>query len=77
MKRFYCGECSGRLGVHISQGQLLNIAINTLDQELEQDIGIHINTESKAPWLEIPENSEQYRQFLPDMAEKLRRILHK
>ena len=76
VKRFYCGECSGRLGVHISQGQLINIAINTLDQELEHDIGIHINTESKAPWLEIPENSEQYRQFPPDMAEQLRRILH-
>ena len=76
VKRFYCGECGGRLGVHISQGQLLNIAINTLDQELEYDIGIHINTESKAPWLEIPENSEQHPQSPPDMAEQLQRILH-
>ena len=49
VKRFYCGECGGRLGVHISHDQLLNIAISTLDQELEYDIGIHINTESKAP----------------------------
>ena len=76
VKRFYCGECGGRLGVHISQDQLLNIAINTLDQELEYDIGIHINTESKAPWLKIPEHSEQYREFPPDISEQLRRIVH-
>ena len=76
VKRFYCGECGGRLGVYISQDQLLNIAINTLDQELDHDIGIHINTQSKAPWIDIPEHSEQHQQFPPDMADQLHRLLH-
>ena len=76
MKRFYCGECGGRLGVYISQDQLLNIAINTLDQELDHDIGSHINTESKAPFFDIPEHSEQHQQFPPDMADQLNKLLH-
>ena len=54
----------------------MNIAINTLDDELDEDAGIHINIESKAPWLSIPENAEQYTQFPPDMAEQIQKILH-
>ena len=46
-----------------------NIAINTLDQELEYDIGIHINTESKRPGLRFPKilnNTENFLQTWPN-----------
>jgi hypothetical protein len=55
---------------------LINIAINTLDQEPHEDIGIHINVESKTPWDEIPEGRDQHNAFSPDMLTHLRALMH-
>ena len=55
---------------------LINIAINTLDQEPPTDIGVHINVESKAPWDEIPEGRDQHNALPPDMLTRLRALMH-
>ena len=55
---------------------LINIAINTLDQEPQQDIGVHINVESKAPWDQIPEGREQHEAFPPNMLSQLQALMH-
>ena len=76
VSRFYCGECGGRLGVYIDKDTLMNVAINTLDDEPNEDSGVHINVESKAPWYSIPASAEQHAQFPPDMSEQIKKILH-
>jgi len=55
---------------------LIDIANNTLDQEPPEDIGVHINVESKAPWDEIPEDRDQHDAFPPDMLTHLRALMH-
>ncbi len=68
--------CGGRLSVYIDKDTLMNVAINTLDDEPNEDSGVHINVESKAPWYSIPASVEQHAQFPPDMSEQIKKILH-
>ena len=74
--RCFCGTCGGRLYIRLPMPGLINIAINTLDQEPDEDIGVHINVESKAPWDEIPEGRDQHNALPPDMLTHLRALMH-
>ena len=71
-----CGTCGGRLYIRLPVPGLINVAINTLDQEPHEDVGVHINVESKAPWDEIPEGREQYTTIPPDMLTQLQALMH-
>ena len=70
--RCFCATCGGRLYIRLPTPGL----INTLDQEPQQDIGVHINVESKAPWDEIPEGREQHEAFPPNMLSQLQALMH-
>ena len=74
--RCFCGTCGGRLYIRLPVPGLINVAINTLDQEPHEDGGGHINVESKAPWDEIPEGREQYTTIPPDMLTQLQALMH-
>ena len=74
--RCFCATCGGRLYIRLPMPGLINIAINPLDQEPQQDIGVHINVESKAPWDEIPEGREQHEAFPPNMLSQLQALMH-
>ena len=74
--RCFCGTCGGRLYIRLPVPGLINVAINTLDQEPHEDVGVHINVESKAPWDEIPEGREQYTTIPPDMLIQLQALMH-
>ena len=74
--RCFCGTCGGRLYIRLPVPGLINVAINTLDQEPQEDVGVHINVESKAPWDEIPEGREQYTTIPPDMLTQLQALMH-
>ena len=74
--RCFCGTCGGRLYIRLPVPGLINVAINTLDQEPQEDVGGHINVESKAPWDEIPEGREQYTTIPPDMLTQLQALMH-
>ena len=74
--RCFCGTCGGRLYIRLPVPGLINVAINTLDQEPQEDVGVHINVESKAPWDEIPEGREQYTTIPPDMLIQLQALMH-
>ena len=74
--RCFCGTCGGRLYIRLPVPGLINVAINTLDQEPQKDVGVHINVESKAPWDEIPEGREQYTTIPPDMLTQLQALMH-
>ena len=74
--RCFCGTCGGRLYIRLPVPGLINVAINTLDQEPHEDVGVHINVEAKAPWDEIPEGREQYTTIPPDMLTQLQALMH-
>ena len=74
--RCFCATCGGRWYIRLPMPGLINIAINTLDQEPQQDIEVHINVESKAPWDEIPEGREQHEAFPPNMLSQLQALMH-
>jgi hypothetical protein len=52
------------------------IAATALDQEPDQDVGIHINLESKAPWETVDSARPQHESFPPDMQELLQKLMH-
>ena len=68
--------CGGHLYIRLPVPGLINVAIHTLDQEPQEDVGVHINVESKAPWDEIPEGREQYTTIPPDMLTQLQALMH-
>ena len=70
------GTCSGHLYIRLPVPGLINVDIHTLDQEPQEDVGVHINVESKAPWDEIPEGREQYTTIPPDMLTQLQALMH-
>ena len=74
--RCFCGTCGGRLYIRLPVPGLINVAINTLDQEPQEDVGVHINVESKAPWDEISQGREQHAAFPPDMLTQLQALMH-
>ena len=74
--RCFCGTCGGRLYIRLPVPGLINVAINTLEQEPQEYVGVHINVESKAPWDEIPEGREQYTTIPPDMLTQLQALMH-
>ncbi len=74
--RTFCGKCGGRLFVKLPMPGLMNIALTTLDQEPDQDAGIHINLESKAPWYTVDAARPQHASFPPDMQELIQNLMH-
>ncbi len=74
--RTFCGKCGGRLSVKLPIPGIINIALTTLDQEPDEDVGVHINLESKAPWQTVGDARPQYESFPPDMQELFQNLMH-
>ena len=69
-------NAAGRLSVKLPIPGIINIALTTLDQEPDEDVGVHINLESKAPWQTVGDARPQYESFPPDMQELFQKLLH-
>jgi hypothetical protein len=44
--------------------------------EPDEDVGVHINLESKAPWQTAGDARPQHESFPPDMQELFQKLMH-
>jgi hypothetical protein len=65
-QRYFCGNCASRLFNRTETGApLVAVALSTLDDPPDVGPGIHVNTASKAPWVEIPSGATTFPGFPP------------
>lgn len=65
-QRYFCDNCASRLFNRTETGApLVAVALSTFDDLPDVGPGIHVNTASKAPWVEIPEGASRFPGFPP------------